>query len=427
MVLPSCGEELSPVIEPVKAPFEIRQFSRNVFPDYTKKVRKSKNAGRAIQAAIDKVAAKGGGHVVIPEGVWQTGRLILRSNVDLHLEEGAELHFSGEVKDYLPVVLTRNEGIDLYSLGAMIYANGEENIAVTGKGKLVAPSRQCELSRRQYHSVVEGIEDKPLEERIFDGSNGEDIYMPEFFGPINCKNVLVEGVTFEKSIFWNICPTYCEGIIIRGVTVSSAGIGRTDGIDIDSSRDALIEYTTLDCGDDCFTLKSGRGKDGFRKARPTENVVIRHCKVIGGAGGITIGSETAAMVRNVYAYDCEMENPSRAFYIKTRRPRGGGGENCWFEDIRIKSVKSCVFGFDMLGSSKYVGDLAKRYPPQPVTEMTPVFRNMHFKNITVDSCEQLVTAIGLPESPITNVTLDNITSPCHKMKLQDVDMETCRF
>lgn len=419
-------EEQTPkAIAPIVAPFEMPQLQRPSFPKRSVSIAQAgavqgQKSTVVIQRAIDQLAAKGGGTVIIPKGKWLTGRITLRSNIELRLEKDAELHFSGDIDDYLPVVLTRYEGIDMYSLGAMVYACNEENIAITGEGKLVAPSRDCEISRRQDGGVSESLNDLPLEQRVFDGRDGQKTFMPLFFGPMHCKNILVEGVTFEQSLFWNIAPTYCENIIIRGVTVNSFGTGRTDGIDIDSSVNTLIEYTTLDCGDDCFTLKSGRSYDGVRKNRPTENVVIRHCRVKRGVGGLAIGSETAAMIRNVYIHDCVMEDASIPVFIKTRRPRGGGAENIWMERIHIQKSKYAAFLWDMLGSRKWVGELADRLPARPVNELTPVFRHFRFKDITVDHCPILVSAAGLPEQPIEDVVFENVKSPNMTTDLQDV-------
>lgn len=419
------SNEMPAEIAPISAPFKMPQLRRPFFPKRKVNIKEagvSQNvkSTRAIQNIIDRLASKGGGTVIVPKGNWLTGRLILRSNINLHLEAGAELHFSGEIADYLPVVLTRYEGIDMYSLGAMVYANGAENIAITGEGKLVSPSRDCEISRRQDGGVSEDLNKIPLEERIFDGKEGQPTFMPVFFGPIHCKNILVEGVTFEQSLFWNISPTYCENTIIRGVSVNSFGVGRTDGIDIDSSVNTLVEYTTLDCGDDCFTLKSGRSYDGLHKNRPTENVVIRHCRVKRGVGGLAIGSETAAMIRNVYMHDCVMENAHFPVFIKTRRPRGGGAEGVWMERVHIIHTDNAAFYWDMLGSQKWVGDLARRLPARPINELTPVFRQFHFKDIVVDECPKLVRAIGLPERPIEDVVFENIQTPNRICDLQDV-------
>lgn len=412
-------------IEPIKAPFEMPQLKRPAFPARSLSIvktgaRQDKPGTAAIQKAIDRIAKQGGGTVIVPAGRWLTGRIELKSNVNLRIDEGAELHFSGEIKDYLPVVLTRNEGIDVYSLGAMIYANGAENIAITGRGRLISPEYGCEIGRRQEGGISPDMEKLPVERRVFDGSGGSKVFMPVFFGPMHCRGVLVEGVTFERSLFWNIVPTYCENIIIRGVTVSSHGHGRTDGIDIDSSVNSLIEYTTLDCGDDCFTLKSGRGNDGAGKARPTRNVVIRHCRVKRGVGGITVGSETAAGVYNVYAHDCVMENPMFPFYIKTRRPRGGGGSHYTFERIHVKGSRRSVLHIDMLGSRQWVGELASRMPARPVGKLTPSFSDITLRDITVSNSPSLIQAKGLPERPIENILLENIRSNTWRMELQDV-------
>ncbi|UKK72234.1 glycosyl hydrolase family 28 protein [Segatella bryantii] len=419
-------------IEPIQAPFDMPQLYRPTFAAYKVNIRKmgakiGKLSTKAIQRAIDKVSNHGGGHVIIPAGKWYTGRLILKSHVDLHLETGAELHFSGRIADYLPVVATRNEGVDLYSLGAMIYANGTENIAVTGKGKLVAPDIDCELMQHTMQGVSEELQQMKMEERIFDGQkkhtidNQEkaEICLPTFFGPVNSRNVLLEGVTLERSVFWNIVPVYCENIIIRDVTVNSFGHARTDGIDFDSSRNGLVEYTTLDCGDDCFTLKSGRGMDGVKRNRPTENIVIRHCKVVNAAGGFTIGSETAAMIRNVYVYDIEMEHPRFALYFKSRRPRGGGAENVWMENIHAKQTKYTAIKWDLLGSPEYVGKLAERFAVKEPNALTPKFRNIHFKNISIDQCPTLIKMVGLPEQPIEQVTYENVKGSSMETILQD--------
>lgn len=417
-------QEIPEEIEEIKAPFKMPQLKRPIFPNRTINIiktgaKRNKLSTSAIQKAIDQLSKSGGGTVIVPEGQWLSGRIELRNNINLKLEEGAELHFSGDIKDYLPCVPTRNEGVDVISMGAMIYANGVENIALTGRGKLIGPNRDCELFYQRMEGVKEELQDIPFELRVFDGSNGGEICLPQFFGPMYSKNILVEGVKFFDSIFWNIVPVYCENIIIRNVEVSSFGYGRTDGIDIDSSKNTLIEYTSLDCGDDAFTLKAGRGMDGKNKGFPTENVVIRNCTVKRSVGGMTVGSETAAMIRNIYMYNTVMENPSSGFYFKTRRPRGGGGENMWFENIYINTQGS-AFRWDMLGSSTYVGDLAKRHPAPPVNELTPIFRNIYFKNITVENCKALINAVGLPESPIENINFENIKSNNKEMILQDV-------
>ena len=239
-------------IAPIKAPFAMPQLQRPTFPDRSisiidKGAKKGPIATRQIQAAIDDLNQQGGGTVYVPAGKWNTGRISLKSNVNLHLVQGAELHFSGEIKDYRPAVFTRNEGVEVMSLGACIYANGQENIAITGKGKLIGPPKDSPVRTRYMNvDVIENVvpHDKPLSERVYEGYNNEFIFLPMFISPINCKNVLIEGISLENTPFWNIVPVYCDGVIIRGVTVNSVGIPRGDGIDIESTRNVLIEYCT---------------------------------------------------------------------------------------------------------------------------------------------------------------------------------------
>lgn len=421
-------------IAPISAPFAMPQLKRPQFPVHlinivSKGAKEGEKITGLIQQTIDEVAGRGGGTVVVPKGNWFTGRISLKSNVNLHLEEGAELFFSGEVEDYRPAVFTRNEGIEVMSLAACIYAAGQRNIAVTGKGKLVGPAKGGSVRRQiMTKDVIENVvsHKTPVAQRIYEGRNGDFIFPPAFISPINCSNVLIEGVSLENTAFWNIVPVYCDSVIIRGVTVHSVGIPRGDGIDIESSRNVLIEYCTLSTGDDAFTMKAGRGDDGLRVNRPTENVVVRYGLVLAGHGGITCGSETASMIRNLYVQNCVFQNARSAIRFKTRRPRGGGGENLYYENIRINDA-TYAFEWDMLGSATHVGRLASRYPPREKNHLTPVFRNIKARNILVESANQFVKASAIPESPLANVLIENATVQSNKLfAAADVDGFTVR-
>ena len=436
-------------IAPIGATFEgMPQLQRPEFPERTLSIRKTKGN---IQLAIDQLAKRGGGHIIVPAGDWKSGRITLRDNIDLHLEAGASIHFSDKVEDYQPAVFTRNEGVELYSLGALIYAHGARNIAVTGAGfdaegkplsRLIGPGKENEIyARRMDGLVVEDFIDmqSPVEERKFDGTtlptsvlgpkllvndslmqlNAHCIFLPMFFAPVLCNNVLLEGVEFEEPLFWNITPVYCDSVIIRGCAVNSYG-GRTDGIDIESTRNVLIEYCTLACGDDCFTLKAGRAEDGLRVGRPTENVVIRYCLAERGPGGVTFGSETAGMIRKVYMHDCVFTSPNNGFYFKSRRNRGGGGEDLAFRRIRMHNPGR-AFYFDMLGSTFYVGELANRLPVRDITPLTPVFRRITMDQVFIESCKELILLKGLPESPVEDLTISHLeaTTRDRDLKIQD--------
>ncbi len=378
----------------------------------------------AIQKAIDRMSKKGGGTVVIPKGVWKTGRIELKSHVNLHLAEGAELRFSGLVKDYLPAVFTRNEGIEMYSLGACIYANGARNIGITGAGRLIGPGRGCEIDSLEKNEVTVEVRvpaTMPLQQRVFDRAEQGGFYRPTFIGLMNCENVLIEGVSLEKTIFWNIVTEYCDGVTIRKVTINSKGTPRGDAIDIESTRNVLIEQCHVTTTDDAYTLKSGRGEDGLRVGRPTENVIICHCYANSSAGGVSIGTEVAGGVRNVYVSDCVFEGVGRGTYLKSRRTRGGGAWNIWFERLHIVKAKYAFF-FDLLGSPQWMGPLGERLPKRDITRLTPYYHDIHFNNIKVDSCQMFLRAKGLPERPIDHVTFDNITATGQEL-MRVADME----
>ncbi|MCH7408094.1 glycoside hydrolase family 28 protein [Belliella sp. DSM 111904] len=400
-------------IAPINAPFDMPDFKRPVFPDFVINIldigaKPGEKITDVIQAAIDDVNSAGGGRVIIPKGIWKAGRIILKSNVNLHFEDGAKLYFSGELVDYRPAVFTRHEGVEVMSLGACIYAYREDNIAITGKGILYGPEEGNVREQMMTEDVVENFVpmDIPVSQRVYEGHDGESIFLPMFVSPTECTNVFIEGITLERTAFWNIVPVYCDGVIIRGVTVNSVGIPRGDGIDIESSKNVLIEYATLNNGDDCFTLKAGRGEDGVRVNKATENVVIRHCLAQEGHGGVTVGSETAGWIRNLYVHDCVFDNTGVGIRFKTRRPRGGGGENLYYERIRM-NLRHTAFRWDMLGSELYVGELASRFPPREKDHLTPTFKQIYAKDIIVENAAAFINVTGIPESPMENFEIDN--------------------
>ncbi len=434
------AKRLPDTIAPIETPFKMPEFDKPGFPPLTiniidKGARSGKPATNAVQKAIDEVNKKGGGTVIVPSGSWRLGRIVLKSNVNLHIEEGAELRFSNEVGDYLPVVFTRSAGVEGMSLGGCIYANGQENIAITGKGKLVGPGPDGKLRSLSvaYGHIEEVVPiDKPATERIFDGQEGRKIYLPPIISTINCKNVYIEGVSLENSSFWNLVPIYCDGVIIRGVTINSVGIPSGDGIDISSSKNVLIEYCTISSGDDCFTLKSGRGVDGLRVNKPTKNVVIRYCLAKEGMGGVTTGSETAGMIMNVYAHDCVFDGTMRGVRLKTRRPRGGGGMNLYYTRLRMNLIKEAI-AVDMLGSSMYVGKLASRLPGRKTDNLTPAYSNVFIHNIIVEGAREFVRIMGIPESPLNNMRIEKATVKSRKLlvihdatnlTLKDIDVNS---
>lgn len=360
-----------------------------------------------IQQAIDETSAAGGGTVEIPPGEWHTGRIVLKSGVNLHLAPQAELHFSGQIGDYLPVVFARYEGIEAMTLGGLIYAHDQSDIAVTGDGKLIGPPSG------PVRAALPGLSDKvidfqlPVSERIFDGEEGRHYFRPYFICLVDCQRVLLEGITLQHGPMWNVVPIYCQDVTIRGVSVDSRGVVNGDGVNIESSRNVLVEYCQMNTGDDCYALKAGRDADGLRVSQPVENVVLRHCYATGGIGGLTCGSETAGGIRHVYVHDCVFENVRHAVYMKTRRPRGGGVEQVRIERVRFTANNHAVF-FDMIGSPLYVGELGNRLPRRERTSTTPFYRSIEMFRLEGTCPRGCVVKIkGIPESPVQNLLFED--------------------
>ncbi|WP_168205245.1 glycoside hydrolase family 28 protein [Bythopirellula goksoeyrii] len=418
-------------------PFEMTQPARPSFPNHSVDIRHegahpglNEPVTKIIQKCIDQVSQAGGGTVVVPTGRWLTGRIQLKSGVELHLAEGAELHFSGRIEDYLPVVFSRYEGVEIMGLGGLIYAHQEKNIAVTGIGILVGPKTGPVREARP------GLSDKVVDphlrvaERILDGREGRHYFRPYFINLIECQDVLIEGVTLRNGPMWNIVPIYCERVIVRGVTIDSRSVVNGDGVNIESSRDVLVEYCRVTTGDDCFALKSGRNLDGLRTGRAVENVVFRHNHALGGFGGITCGSETAGGIRNIHVHDCLFENVRHAVYFKTRRPRGGGGENFLAERIAFSAYNHAIF-FDMLGATMYVGELANRLPIRPITDLTPYYRNITLRRFQGECKGDALKVKGIPESPASDITLDQCdirsNGLIHLADVEDVEIQDSQF
>ena len=436
-ILSEVGASAMPkIIAPIKdVPFEMPQLQAPVFPNLVINI-KDKGASQEallspiLNQTIEEVYKSGGGTIVIPAGHWKSGRIVLKSNINLHLEEGAVIEFGGKAEDYLPAVFSRHEGIEIMGPAAFIYAHKENNIAVTGKGKIIGPPLDAEIRKRPNGaSVVEKDIpwQMPVAQRIYDGMEGRTFYRPKTISPIYCTNVLIEGISIERSVLWNVVPIYCENVIIRGITVNSTEVPSGDGIDIESCKNVLIEYCTLNCGDDCFTLKAGRAEDGLRIGKPTENVVIRYSLSKHGHGGITWGSETAGVIKNVYVHDCVFNGTRAGLRFKTRRNRGGGADGVWAERLRMIDVGN-VFTWDLLGSAMYMGELAARYPERAINQLTPDVKNIHVKDFIVESANWFVAANGIPEIPFNNVLIENAEIKTKQLvrSLNDVNKFTVR-
>jgi polygalacturonase len=306
----------------------------------------------AFRRAIQECFNADGGRVVVPPGVFLTGAIHLKSNVNLYLAKGATIRFSTEPKKYLPVVFTRYECTEVMNYSPLIYAFEQENIAITGEGTLDGQGDAWHSwkSKADANKLVKMGEDGvPVAQRVF----GEGHFLrPNFVQPMRCKNVLIEGVRIINSPMWVLHPLYSTNVTVRGVTVDTTG-PNTDGCDPDSCSDVWIKDCKFSDGDDCIAVKSGRDADGRRVNIPCQNLVIQNCTFAAGHGGVALGSETAGGLRWLFAENCQFDSPDldMAMRFKTNPARGGYIENIYLRNCTVKTAKFGIHMTQRYGSS----------------------------------------------------------------------------
>ncbi|MEY4388059.1 MAG: hypothetical protein RLY20_3342 [Verrucomicrobiota bacterium] len=356
---------------------------------------------KAFRDAIAACNAAGGGRVVVPSGTFLTGPIHLISRVNLHLSKGATILFTTNTAAYLPVVFTRYECVEVMNYSPPIYAFGQTDIAITGEGTLDGQGKAWHTWAKEFGSDIKslykmGDSNVPVAQRVF-GTNGH--LRPNFIQPTRCKNVLIEGVKVINSPMWTLTPLYCTNVTVRNVTVETTG-PNTDGCDPDSCVDVWIKGCTFSNGDDCIAVKSGRDVDGRRVNIPCENVVIQDCRFAAGHGGVTMGSETAGGIRNVFAERCHFDSPDldMAMRFKSNPARGGYVEDIYLRDCTVNTAK---FGIHM--TLRYGSSGAKE------GEAPPRMRNIDIRNSTFGTLTKGPIFIEgySAENKITDVTIAN--------------------
>lgn len=343
-----------------------------------------------LQHAIDEAASRGGGRIVIEPGVHRTGALRLRSGIELHLEAGAVLEFIPDPALYPPVE-ARWEGAPRTVHSPCLFAEGEENVAITGLGTIDGGGQ----------AWWETFRERPAELAH---------PRPTLIGLHGCRRVTLRDVALRNSPAWTVHPALCEDVSISGLRIHNpADSPNTDGIDPESCRNVRISDCHIDVGDDCIALKAGTERDRERIA--CENVVITHCTMVRGHGGLVLGSEMAGGVRNVVISDCVFQGTDRGIRVKTRRGRGGVIENVRASGIVMDDVISpfTVNSFYHCGPEGKAPHVGRR-TPSPVDEGTPQIRGLHLSHLTATRVRASAAHVyGLPESPLADLTLDDIS------------------
>ncbi len=369
----------------------------------------------AIQEAIDQCAKTGGGTVKFTPGIYLTGAIYLKSGVDLHLDKGVVLKASENLSDF-PEIETRVAGIEMAWPSAVVNAIDQEKISVTGTGTIDGSGKvwwdKYHRTRRQYERQgLRWIVD-------YDVQRVRGILIQ------NCRNAILSDFVLYQTGFWGIHILYSQYVTVDGVVINNniGGHGpSTDGIDIDSSSDILVQNCDINCNDDNFCLKAGRDADGLRVNRPTERVVIRNCIARQGGGLLTFGSETSGGIRDVVAYGLKGLGTRNGLRFKSAYTRGGTVENIYLYDIQMVNMHVPI-QVDLNWNPSYsYSRLPEGYDPERIPEHwrtmleevpeeqgMPTFRNVFFEEITATDCHTAISVNGTEKSPVEGFHLKNV-------------------
>ena len=393
-----------------------------------------------INHTVDRLSQAGGGTLFFPAGTYLTGAIRLKSNITLELEAGATLLFSDNFDDYLPFMEVRHEGVMMKSFSPLISAMDAENITIKGEGTLDGQGKAwwTEFFRIYVDLEKNGMRElnkyQPLWERENDvealyaemnedwhGTLKRRFFRPPFIQPVRCRRVRIEGVKIINSPFWTVNPEFCDNVVVTGVTIHNVPSPNTDGINPESCRNVHISDCHISVGDDCITLKSGRDAQARRLGVPCENITITNCTMLSGHGGVVIGSEMSGSVRKVTISNCVFDGTDRGIRIKSTRGRGGVVEDIRVSNIIMSNIKREAVVLNL----KY-----SEMPVEPMSERTPLFRDISISGLTAVGVKTPVKIVGLEEAPVTDIILRDINvknarekcifENCERIRLTDV-------
>ncbi len=377
----------------------------------------------AIQKAIDAAATAGGGRVRFEPGIYLSGAIFLKSNVNLQLDEGVVLRAIQDDALY-PERPTRIAGIEMVWPSALVNVYQQTNIVISGKGVIDGNGRYW--WRKFWGDDGEGGMLEDYRDRGLRWAVDYDCKRVRALAVYGSSDVEIRDVTVKRSGFWSVTLTYSERVTVDGVVIRAniGGYGpSSDGIDIDSSRHILVQNCDIDCNDDNICLKAGRDADGLRVNRPTEDVVIRNCVTRSGHGMVTLGSETSGGIRNVLVQNIKALGTSTGVRIKSARVRGGVIEHVRFEDLEMHSVDYPLHfelnwypaysyptlpeGMDSNAVPTHWKVLTQRV--EPSERGIPEVRDLVISNVTATGASEALYANAYPEKPLRNIRLENVT------------------
>ncbi|MDP3149267.1 MAG: glycoside hydrolase family 28 protein [Ignavibacteria bacterium] len=418
-------------------PFHMEQLQIPSFPQKYFDITKYGAVGngvtkntKAIQAAIDECANAGGGYVIVPSGLWSTGPIELRSNVNLHLEKGALIVFSADHNDY---PLIKNPSKSGYINQFPILANKLENVAITGDGLIngngqtwrpvkkskMNPSQWKELLNKggalnkkqdmwwpskQAADAEEFLAQKSVKDlTIEDYQKIKDYFRPHLALFVNCKNILLDGPTFENSANMNIYIHKSRNIIVRDVKIFNEWWAQNaDGIDLSASQNALIYKCTVNTGDDGICMKSDK-IDKKSNEPALKNIVIRDCVVLHAHGGFVLGSNTFGGMKNIFVQNCTFNFTDVGLRFKSGNDKGGLVEDIYIQDIYMKDIADEAISFDLF----YVDSGAPKTTDQKDATRIPTFKNIKMNNVNCDGAAQAFLIKSLTPECVSNIEISN--------------------
>ena len=368
----------------------------------------------AIQNTIE-AASKTGGTVVFKPGVYLTGAIFLKSGTHLQIDEGVELRGVQDLSGY-PIMPTRVAGIEMDWPAALINVYEQSNVTITGKGIVdgdgkVWWDKYWKMRREEYEP--KGIR----------WAADYDCRRPRLIQIYKSSGVNLEGLTLKRSGFWTVHVCYSTKVNVAGITIRNNEGGHgpsTDGIDLDSSSDVLVERCDIECNDDAICLKAGRDADGLRVNRPSERIMIRDNIVRGGAAGVTFGSETSGGI-----YDVEVDRlhvlagVPNGILFKSAGTRGGTIRDVNVHNVDMQGVGtvfSVQFNWNPSYSYAKIPDTIKDYPaywkvltePVPPEKGLPHLRDVRISNVKAIDAKAAFGVASYKDSPLLNFHFKNI-------------------
>lgn len=339
----------------------------------------------AFRRAIADCQKAGGGIVRVPAGHYLTGPIDMADNMTLHVDKGAVVLFETDRAKY-PDITSRWEGLTENGPHPLLFANGLTNIAITGPGTFDGQGAAwwATMDMAEHGNARP---DRPIRRR------------PMFVQIKDCKDVRIDGPTFINAPFWHIHLLYSENIDVGNCRIiAPSDSPNTDALNTDSCRHVVVHDCFADVGDDAFGIKSGRDEEGRKMNRPTEDVTYIRCHVAHGHSVCAIGSEESGSVRHVRFLDCTGDGTDNGIRLKSTRGRGGIVEDIVASNFRLKDVRNAI-----ILSLRYV-----KTEPEPLSERTPLFRDIHVDHVTAVNSRNCCVIEGLEEQPIQNVTLTDL-------------------